>query len=159
MIIEKNPNEIPESELNKVEQPIDQKLPEGAVLTGIKATCPKHGDVTAATLFLTYTTINKDKQAIQHQNMFCIRCLSELLQEFQAQGKIQKLEVERQYMKKEDYQKVQEELEKRKQMQSNENKNTFTPEELTEFKKQAAAVTAHEFQTIAADIEAEKKNN
>jgi hypothetical protein len=92
-----------------IEHVFDTTIPEDSVLASIKATCPKHGDVTAATLFTTYTTIDKNGKAIQHQNMFCIQCLSEYLQELQQQGKIQTLELTRIYSKKEQEQEQEQE--------------------------------------------------
>jgi hypothetical protein len=95
-IINNSEKEIP------VEHVIDNKVPEGMKLAAIKATCPKHGDVTAATLFTTYTTIDLEGKAVQHQNMFCIQCISEYLQKLQKAGEIQTLELKRIYAKEDE---------------------------------------------------------
>jgi hypothetical protein len=70
-------------------------IPEGKILDHVELHCDKHDDITKGSIFLSYTTQTKEGKTIQHQNFFCVQCLTELINEFAEQGKIGKLQMVR----------------------------------------------------------------
>jgi hypothetical protein len=76
-----------------IEKAVNFKIPKDHVIDHIEAKCKKHGDISNATLVLTYGTV-KDGEKVMHTNLFCIQCLAELLQKFQEEGKIETVEVQ-----------------------------------------------------------------
>jgi len=75
--------------------PPNENIPEDKILDHVELHCSKHGDITKGSIFASYTTKKEDDKTMQHQNFYCIQCLTELLNSFTEQGKIGKLQMVR----------------------------------------------------------------
>jgi len=126
MIIDTQNQDQAAAAVEKTQPPTE--IPEGKILSHVELHCSKHDDITKGSIFLSYTTRQKEGKTIQHQNFFCVQCLSELLAEFAEQGKIGKLQMVRVFR---DRTPEDDEIEKQQQaeaQQETENASASTPE-------------------------------
>lgn len=61
-------------------------VPKGKVLKDFRFFCPKHGDITNASIAIKSDYIKPDGTQVISPNVFCIACLNEYLEKLQQEG-------------------------------------------------------------------------
>jgi|SRR5574344_498915 hypothetical protein len=86
---------------------LEKSVPEGMEVVGEKILCDKHGDITQASIRLPYT-VYEDGKPVLYKQFICLQCLSEVLAKLQEDGKMGKLQLEREIATHEDAAKMRE---------------------------------------------------
>ena len=71
------------------EGPSHTGLLDKKMITGYKAICKKHGDITNAAYYFDYKIVNHEtgKEEV-YKSIYCIPCINEYLMSLQKEGKI-----------------------------------------------------------------------